>query len=397
MSRRLRVLSLSTLFPAPTRPAFGGFVARQMAAVAARGDVDLTVVNPIGLPPWPLTWREPHATLARNPAISELDGLTVHHPRFLSLPTRADHNPARIARAVLPLARRLHAEAPFDLVDAQFLFPDGPAAMRIAAALGLPFTMKARGSDVHHWGARPAALAQLREAGRHAAGMLAVSEALRRDMIGLGLSGEAIRVHYTGLDHARFRPLPRAEARAQACAALGLAIPGDAALLSCTGSLIAIKGQALAIEALEMVPHAHLVLAGRGPDEVDLRRLAARLGLADRVHFLGQVSHDVLPLLLAGSDAMVLPSEREGLANAWIEALACGTPLVIPEIGGAHEVVRDASAGRVVDRNPAAIAAAVRELLLDPPAPETVAGHAARFSWEANAAQLTDYWRELAA
>ncbi len=397
MSRRLRVLSLGTLFPAPTRPAFGGFVARQMAAVAARGDVELTIVNPLGLPPWPLTWREPHATLARNPARSALGGLPVHHPRFLSLPTRADHNPAQIARAVLPLVRGLHAKAPFDLIDAQFLFPDGPAAMRIAAALGLPFSMKARGSDVLYWGTRPAALAQMVEASRAAAGMLSVSEALRRDMIALGMPGEAIRVHYTGLDHARFRPLPRAAARAQACAALGLAIPADAALLSCTGSLIAIKGQALAIEALECVPHAHLALAGKGGDEPELRALAKRLGLAKRVHFLGQVSHEVLPLLLAGSDAMVLPSEREGLANAWIEALACGTPLVIPEIGGAHEVVGDASAGRVVDRTASAIAAAVRELLLDPPAPEAVAAHAARFSWDVSAAELVDYWRGLTA
>ena len=50
----MRVLSLSTLFPSPAQPGFGKFVANQMAAVAARGDVDLVMVNPIGLPPWPL-------------------------------------------------------------------------------------------------------------------------------------------------------------------------------------------------------------------------------------------------------------------------------------------------------------------------------------------------------
>ncbi len=168
-------------------------------------------------------------------------------------------------------------------------------------------------------------------------------------------------------------------------------------MLTSTGSLIAIKGQALAIEALAQVPHAHLALAGTGPDEAQLRRLAARLGLAGRVHFLGQISHEVLPLLLAGSDAMVLPSEREGLANAWIEALACGTPLVIPEIGGAHEVVRDASAGRIIDRVPAEIARAIRELLLQPPPQAEVAAHAARFSWEANAEQLAEWWRAVLA
>lgn len=94
---------------------------------------------------------------------------------------------------------------------------------------------------------------------------------------------------------------------------------------------------------------------------------------------------------------MVLPSEREGLANVWVEALACGVPLVIPDIGGAREVVRDRSAGRIAARTPEAIAAAVRELLDDPPSQEEVAANAERFSWEENAAQLTAFWRRSAA
>ena len=395
--KRLRVLSISTLFPSPQRPAFGKFVANQMAAVADRGDVDLTVFNPIGLPPWPLSLRQPHATWNDNPAQSAFNGIAVHHPRFTSIPLiGGDSNPARIVRAVLPLARTLHAAAPFDVIDAQFFFPDGPAAMAVADALGVPFSIKARGSDIHFWGARPKALAQMLEAAHASAGMLAVSDALRGDMIRLGMVGDKITLHYTGLDHARFKPLPRAEARAALAELFGLRIPADAPLLLATGALIAIKGQALAIEALRELDFAHLALAGSGPDEPRLRELTTAMGLSDRVHFLGQVSHDALPTLIAATDAMVLPSEREGLANAWVEALACGTPLVIPDIGGGREVVGHADAGRIADRTPAAIAAALRDLLVNPPAAHTVATHAARFRWEANAAQLVDHWGTLA-
>jgi teichuronic acid biosynthesis glycosyltransferase TuaC len=92
---------------------------------------------------------------------------------------------------------------------------------------------------------------------------------------------------------------------------------------------------------------------------------------------------------------MVLPSASEGLANAWIEALACGTPLVIPPIGGAREVVRDASAGRIAERTPEGIAAAVGELLAGPSVQQAVAANAARFSWEANAEALVAFWREI--
>ena len=389
----MRVLSLSTLFPSPAKPGFGKFVASQMMAVAARGDVELVMVNPLGVPPWPLSRAGAYAALADCPAESELGGVPVLHPRFRLIPKwGATGNPGRIARAVLPMVRRMHAERPFDLVDAQFFFPDGPAAMAVAQALGVPFTVKARGSDIHYWATRPAALRQLRAAAAASAGMLSVSDALKRDMVALGFPGERIRVHYTGLDHAKFRVVERIEAKSRLPGLLGLALPGGARLLVCPGALIAIKGQALAIRALQNVAGAHLALAGTGPDEAGLRGLAAELGLAERVHFLGQVSHEVLPVLMAAADVVVLPSEREGLANVWIEALACGAPLVIPDIGGAREVVVDASAGRIARREPGAIALAVRELLMQPVAQAAVAAHAGRFSWENNAGELVGFW-----
>lgn len=393
----MRVVSISTLFPSSRRPAFGKFVANQMRAVAATGEVDLIMINPVGLPPWPLSLVGALRDLRQTPATSTIDGLTVYHPRFTTIPrVGGDGNPARLARGLLPLVRRLHAEAPIDVIDAQFFFPDGPAAAAIARALGVPLSIKARGSDIHYWSSRPRALGQIRHAGHAAAGLLAVSEALRRDMIELGLPAERIAVHYTGLDHQRFRPVARTEARAIVRERLRLDLPPGSPLLVAPGALIAIKGQRLAIAALRDLPGAHLALAGVGPDEAALRELAAELGLTERVHFLGQVSHDVLPALLSAANAVVLPSEREGLANAWIEALACGTPLVIPDIGGAREVVQAASAGRIAPRDPAAIARAVTDLLDDPPDQATTAAHAGRFSWDANAAGLIAHWRKLA-
>jgi glycosyltransferase involved in cell wall biosynthesis len=92
---------------------------------------------------------------------------------------------------------------------------------------------------------------------------------------------------------------------------------------------------------------------------------------------------------------MVLPSASEGLANAWVEALACGCPLVISDAGGARELVTRPEAGRIVSRDPQAIADAVRELIGSAPPREAVAACAARFSWEANAAALADYYEGL--
>lgn len=364
-----------------------------MEALAARGDWQVTVINPIGVPPLPLP---AYAPLRAIPARGGDGPVEVHHPRFTLLPGLSGRfNPALIARAVLPLARRLHAQDPFDVVDAQFFYPDGPAAATIADALGLPLAIKARGSDIHYWGTRPAALRQMRNAAHQAGALLAVSDALGRDMVAMDLPGDHLHTHYTGLDRARFFPRPRKTARAEVAGLLG--IPADGPLLVSVGALIAIKGQALAIRALAQpgLGNARLALAGTGADEAALRRLAGELGLSARVHFLGAVSHEAMPVLLSAADAMVLASEREGLANAWIEALACGAPLVIPDAGGAREVVNNPAAGRIVARNPEAIAQGVADLLAHPAPQEVVAESAARFSWEANAEALAGIYSGL--
>lgn len=389
----MRVLSISTLFPSPVRAGFGKFVANQMAALHGLGGVDLVMINPIGLPPFPLRMRQPYRDWSACPPQSEQGGLTVHHPRFTLIPmVGGDSNPARIARAIMPMVRRLHAEKPFDIVDAQFFFPDGPAAAIIARELGVPLTIKARGSDIHYWSGRTKALSQMLDAAGYASALLTVSGALGRDMVALGMDEAKLRIHYTGLDRARFYPRTRIEARRDALDKLNLALPADAPLLVCPGALIAIKGQSLAIDALADLPGAHLALAGTGADEAALRQQAQ--AYPGRVHFLGQVSHDILPMLMSAADAVVLPSEREGLANVWVEAMACGAPLVIPDIGGAREVVTTPNAGRLVERTPAAIAQAIAEILNSAIPQKDVAAHADRFSWEANAKALRQIWAE---
>src|SRR5690606_37746888 len=133
-------------------------------------------------------------------------GVTVHRPRFTLVPKLGGPiNPAMIVRAALPLAKRLHALAPFDLVDAQFFYHDGPAAAKIADELELPLSIKARGADISLWGGKAYARRKMLRAAGQAAGLLAVSEALAEDMAALGFPRDRITVHYTGLDRSLFR------------------------------------------------------------------------------------------------------------------------------------------------------------------------------------------------
>jgi glycosyltransferase involved in cell wall biosynthesis len=199
-------------------------------------------------------------------------------------------------------------------------------------------------------------------------------------MAALGMPGARIRVHHTGVDQHAFAPAPRIGAKA----ALGV----DGPLVVSTGALIPRKGHAVVIEAMARIPGATLVIAGDGPERGRLQALAVDLGIDDRVRLLGSVPHAELPRLLAAADVMALASSSEGLANAWVEALACGTPIVITEAGGAREVVTAPTAGRIAARDPAAFAAAIADLLRAPPNAETVRAHAARFTWGTNALAL---------
>ena len=388
-----RILSLATLYPNAHTPRFGTFVARSLEALAKHDDWDVTVVNPIGVPPIAFGKYKPLAVAAVD---GIENGVSVHRPTFTLIPNLGTRiNPGVIARKILPLVKRLHAEAPFDLIDAQFFYPDGPAAAWIARELGLPCSIKARGSDISFWGGKGFAREQMLEAAEYATGLLAVSEALARDMASLGMPYDKITLHYTGLDRDRFRPLDSVGLRLQLGKTLGINLPEGKPLFVSVGGLIERKGQDLAIGALASIPDAQLLLVGKGPDEKHLRNLARDFRVEERVHFLGSLDHDLLPVVLSACDVMVLPSASEGLANAWVEALACGTPILISDAGGARELVTSRDAGLIVERDLDAVAAGLRQIIADPPETQRVAAMASQFSWERHAEQLAQYYDRL--
>lgn len=385
----LNVLTLSTLFPDMSRPNFGVFVERQARELASRPDVKVTVVAPVGIPIWPFSLAGRYDPLRSLPRKERWQDLTVYRPVFRTVPkVGARINVGNMTRAILPLVRHLHQQQPFDVIDASFFFPDGPVAQRLSKALGIPYSVKARGADIHYWGARRDTRKMVKRAAQGAAGLLAVSNAMRRSMIKMGMDGEKIRVHYTGVDLDRFEIADRAAAKD----VLGFEGP----VVLCVGALIPRKGQELLVQALPRLPGVTLLFAGQGQYRRALEKLAEELGVDRRIGFLGSVPHDRLPRIYAAADVMALPSSSEGLANAWVEALACGTPIVISDVGGARELLDRPEAGQIVDRDPEAIAAAIGALLYNPPEREAVRDTALRFTWTANADTLLHHLRGIA-
>ena len=142
----------------------------------------------------------------------------------------------------------------------------------------------------------------------------------------LGAHRHKVEVIPFGLDLARFAETPTVLARA---AELRATAANRIVFLN-VGRLVGYKGQRYAIEALAQAPEAQLWLAGTGPLEADLRRLAGALGVAGRVQFWGNVPDIDLPALLHACDVFLFPSitPNEAFGLGLVEAMACGKPLM---------------------------------------------------------------------
>ena len=387
----LKVLTLATLFPNALHPTFGVFVESQTLALNKLPGVEVRVINPIPMPMFPLNLSVRYWKLRNLPAEEDWKGVRVARPPMRVVPKLSgSFNPDLFVHAARATLHRWWKEGfQFDVIDAQFFYPDGPAAARLGEEFGRPFSIKARGADIHYWGSRRLCRARICQAAAGAGGLLAVSSSLRRDMVAMGMEGQKIAVHYTGCDLEKFAPVDRGAGKAL------LNVTGP--LVVSLGALIPRKGHALVIEAMLDLPTTTLFVIGAGPDHDRLSTLIRTRGLEHRVRLLGNLPHAELPAILAAADVMALASESEGLANAWIEALACGTPVVTPNVDGAPEAIDRPAAGRLLDeRTPLAIACAIRGILADPPEPSAVRAAAERFTWQRNALQLQQHLEQVA-
>lgn len=121
------------------------------------------------------------------------------------------------------------------------------------------------------------------------------------------------------------------------------------------------------IEALAGLPEdVHLLVAGDGDMLDEWTALAARLGVAERVHFLGNVPYERIPALIRAAEVFILNSEYEGLSHTLLEVSALGTPIVCTGVCGNPEVVEDGVNGLLVPTgDSAALGAAIAKLLGD--------------------------------
>jgi teichuronic acid biosynthesis glycosyltransferase TuaC len=328
-----------------------------------------------------------------------MDGIEVYRPRWFSFPGVAKRFDGWfMARGTERCVRRIHQRFGATAIDAHFLYPDGWAAARIARRLGLPCTITLRGSK-DEWLIGTDREPMLVEAMQAATRLFAVSEALKRNVaVRLGIDEDKVSVIGNGVDLARFAPVDKSEARRR------LGIGEDAKVLIGIGNLVPLKGFQRVIPLLpglrRRYPGLVYLIVGGGATQGDMRgeleALARQHGVGDIVRFCGRQPQEQLKWFYGAADLFVLATEFEGWANVFLEAMACGLPVVTTRVGGNAEVVADPAVGTLVDFWQAeAFSAAIDEALARDWDRRAIVAYAQANSWDDRIVRLVEEFGRL--
>jgi len=235
-----------------------------------------------------------------------------------------------------------------------------------AALCGVrPVLLSVWGSDVHDFPYESALKARLiRSNLRRATSIASTSHAMARQVLRLTPERREVAVTPFGVDLARFAPMPRADHPLTLGTVKSLAPKYGVDLL-----LRAFAALVIDAEVRALAPDCRLLVVGDGPQRAALEALAIELGIAPRTEFAGAVAHADVPAWLNRLHIYAAPSrlDSESFGVAVIEASACALPVVVSDVGGLPEVVRDGETGLIVPRDDVpALQAALKRLAVDP-------------------------------
>ena len=325
----LHVLTLTPFFPSQENDVNGCFIKEPLDSLVQQG----VASSVIAATPIHHGRRWPHAaapaTWVRYPQL----------PGYLGLPGAG---PLLYAR-LLPVVSRLHRERPVNLIHAHAALPCGRAAALLARRFQIPFVVTVHGLDVFYSGSLAGARANfLRRASigvyQAARTVVCISERVRQILQESVSSDIRSAVVHNGVDAELFSP-----------GAAGDTLRGEILIV---GNLIPSKGQELVLRAIHRMaadfPHLQCRIIGEGPDRSRLEALAHKLGISQRIHFLGRQSRAAVADAMRCCSVFVLSSRSEGLGCVYLESMACAKPVIACRGQGIEEVIQHEKNGWLI-------------------------------------------------
>lgn len=319
---RARVLVVTHLFPTPANVLQGPWVAEQVDAVAPCADVTVLCCS---------------RSAKRGETVRPSGVRTVFAPTGSPFGSGRAGLVAASVRYRAALRRHLAAHrGDYDLLHAHFGFPDGVLVASAARRVRLPYIVTLHGDDGYYLISRTDWLGRTVRASLDGAErVICVSESMARVVRQHVRAAEKVVVITNGYDDSLFRLSDR---------------PRNGILF--VGTLTKVKNVDVLLGSFAAFAERldeRLTIVGDGPLRSALERRAADLGISGRVSFLGVKPRETVRDLISTARCLVLPSSSESWGVVVAEALACGTPVVASRVGGLPEIVRDASAGVLIE------------------------------------------------
>jgi len=244
-----------------------------------------------------------------------------------------------------------------DVVHAQTVNAHTLALLAVRIGTWRPVVVNRRG-DIRSIGG-----AFARWKNRAADCFVANSESVAKFLKTTGISSRKIRIVHSGVDLMSIEGAPRKDIRAE------LGLPESTPIIGNVTHLDEHKGHRYLIEAmpeiLRYLPAVHAVIGGKGEKENELKNMSQRLGVEQRVHFIGyrRDAHSIIKSF----DVYVVPSHIEGFGTCLLDAVAAGAPVAATSVGGVAEIINDGVEGALfAPGDPRALATSVAGLLKNP-------------------------------
>jgi len=322
------------------------------------------------------------------------ENYTLVSPKFFTLPIEAlrKRNCYLATKSCIKALSKNTID--FSLIHAHFL-GNGFLGATLKSLSGKPFVVTAHGGDVYDLPFRNDWYNTLaRYILSKANQVITVSQFNAEKLLSLGVSPNKLHVIPNGYDKNLFKPIPLYEARKK------LGLPLNKKILLSVGNLVDVKGHTYLVDAMRIVLKKRndviLVIVGSGPLKERLQKKAKKLGLNEKILFVGWKKHNEIPLWMNGSDLFVLPSLSEGFPTVIPEAMACGKPVIGTRVGGVPEIVSHQELGILLNPGDSEVAASsILEALDKEWKPEIIAHHAKRYSWNNLVKQILRVYQEV--
>jgi glycosyltransferase involved in cell wall biosynthesis len=378
----------------------GIFVQEQVKELVKHGS-EIKVISPIPLSFFPLNMMSKKWYLYSKIPFKEMrDGIEVYYPRYIVFPNGIffTYSGVLMYFGIRKLIQKIYMDFKFDIIHAHVALPDGYAAMMVCKEIKKPFIVTIHGQDLQQTIYKSKKCRKsVFEVFESADKIITVSTKLRRIAQSEIEFNEKLVVINNGINQDKVKKINLLSRESKNY--------HQGRIILSVSNLIKTKGidiNLLAIsKLLNKYSNLKYYIIGDGPEKKSLQQLSIELGIKGNVVFMGKLSNDEVLQYMNKADIFSLPSWQEGFGVVYLEAMACGKPVIACKGEGIEDIIENCLTGFLIEPRNVNSLVNILDFLLGNPEEAKKIGERAKelvlrnYTWENNAYKVIDVYREV--